>query len=162
MFEQLNSRFARILKNIKGQGKITDENIKNTLREIRRAFLEADVNYKVAKLFMDRVKAKATGAEVFTSVTPGQQFVQILAKEMTVFLGEKNNGIRFNSSGKTIILLAGLQGSGKTTTAAKLACFLKKKRHFICPGTFMWTKINVPGAIMHPFYLQKSRHVTDR
>ena len=127
MFEQLNNRFARIIKNIKGQGKITDENIKNTLREIRRAFLEADVNYKVAKSFMDRVKDKATGEEVFTSVTPGQQFVQILAKEMTIFLGEKNNGIRFNSSGKTIILLAGLQGSGKTTTAAKLACFLKKK-----------------------------------
>ena len=127
MFEQLNSRFARIVKNIKGQGKITDDNIGETLRDIRRALLEADVNFQVAKSFINRVKDKASGEEVFTSVTPGQQFIQILAKEMTSFLGEENDGIQFHSSGKTIILLAGLQGSGKTTTAAKLAGFLKKR-----------------------------------
>ena len=127
MFEQLNDRFARILKNIKGQGKITDENIADTLRDVRRALLEADVNFQVVKSFINDVKDKVTGKEVFTSVTPGQQFIQILAKEMTAFLGSENDGINFNSSGRTIILLAGLQGSGKTTTAAKLACFLKKK-----------------------------------
>ena len=127
MFEQLNSRFARIVKNIKGQGKITDDNIGETLRDIRRALLEADVNFQVAKSFISSVKDKASGEEVFASVTPGQQFIQILAKEMTTFLGEKNDGIRFHSSGKTVILLAGLQGSGKTTTAAKLAGFLKEK-----------------------------------
>ena len=127
MFEQLNGRFARIIKNIKGQGKITDENISDSLRDVRRALLEADVNFQVAKSFVNRVKDKASGENVFTSVTPGQQFVNILMNELTSFLGEENDSIRFSSSGKTIILLAGLQGSGKTTTASKLACFLKKR-----------------------------------
>ena len=103
MFEQLNSRFARIVKNIKGQGKITDDNIGETLRDIRRVLLEADVNFQVAKSFISRVKDKASGEEVFTSVTPGQQFIQMLAKELTTFLGEENDGIRFHSSGKTDI-----------------------------------------------------------
>jgi len=127
MFEQLNSRFARIIKNIKGQGKITDQNISDVLRDVRRALLEADVNFQVAKSFVNRVKDKASGENVFTSVTPGQQFVKILMNELTSFLGKENDGIQFSSSGKTIILLAGLQGSGKTTTASKLACFLKKR-----------------------------------
>jgi signal recognition particle subunit SRP54 len=127
MFEQLNSRFARIVKEVKGQGKITDKNISDTLRDVRRAMLEADVNFQAAKSFINRVKDSATGENVFTSVTPGHQFVQIILRELTSFLGSDNDGIRFNSSGKTIILLAGLQGSGKTTTTAKLACFLKKR-----------------------------------
>ena len=129
MFEQLNSRFARIIKNIKGQGKITDQNISDALRDVRRALLEADVNFQVAKSFVNQVKEKASGENVFTSVTPGQQFVKILMNELTSFLGKENDGIQFSSSGKTIILLAGLQGSGKTTTASKLACFLKKRWH---------------------------------
>jgi len=127
MFEQLNSRFAQIIKNIKGQGKITEQNILDTLRDVRRALLEADVNFKAAKSFINRVKDKASGENVFNTVTPGQQFIQILLNELTSFLGSENDSIRFNSSGKTIILLAGLQGSGKTTTTAKLACFLKKR-----------------------------------
>ena len=127
MFEQLNSRFARIVKKIKGQGKITEQNISETLRDVRRALLEADVNFQAAKAFINRVKDKASGKEIFTSVAPGQQFIQILMNELTSFLGSKNDGISFSSSGRTIILLAGLQGSGKTTTAAKLACFLKQR-----------------------------------
>jgi len=127
MFEQLNSRFAQIIKNIKGHGKITDQNISDALRDIRRALLEADVNFQAAKSFINRVKDKASGENVFNTVTPGQQFIQILLNELTSFLGSENDSIRFNSSGKTIILLAGLQGSGKTTTTAKLACFLKKR-----------------------------------
>ena len=127
MFEQLNSRFARIIKSIKGQGKITEKNISDVLRDVRRALLEADVNFQVAKSFVNRVKDKASGENVFTSVTPGQQFVKILMNELTSFLGKENDGIQFSSSGKTIILLAGLQGAGKTTTASKLACFLKKR-----------------------------------
>jgi signal recognition particle subunit SRP54 len=127
MFEQLNSRFAQIIKNIKGQGKITEQNISDALRDVRRALLEADVNFQAAKSFINRVKDKASGENVFNTVTPGQQFIQILLNELTSFLGSKNDGICFNSSGKTIILLAGLQGSGKTTTTAKLACFLKKR-----------------------------------
>ena len=127
MFEQLNSRFAQIIKNIKGQGKITEQNISETLRDVRRALLEADVNFQAAKSFINRVKDKASGENVFNTITPGQQFIQILLNELTSFLGSENDSIRFNSSGKTIILLAGLQGSGKTTTTAKLACFLKKR-----------------------------------
>ena len=127
MFEQLNSRFAQIIKNIKGHGKITEQNILDVLRDVRRALLEADVNFKAAKSFINRVKDKASGENVFNTVTPGQQFIQILLNELTSFLGSENDSIRFNSSGKTIILLAGLQGSGKTTTTAKLACFLKKR-----------------------------------
>ena len=127
MFEQLNSRFAQIIKNIKGQGKITEQNISDALRDVRRALLEADVNFQAAKSFINRVKDKASGENVFNTVTPGQQFIQILLNELTSFLGSENDSIHFNSSGKTIILLAGLQGSGKTTTTAKLACFLKKR-----------------------------------
>ena len=127
MFEQLNSRFAQIIKNIKGKGKITEQNISDALRDVRRALLEADVNFQAAKSFINRVKDKASGENVFNTVTPGQQFIQILLNELTSFLGSENDSIRFNSSGKTIILLAGLQGSGKTTTTAKLACFLKKR-----------------------------------
>ena len=127
MFEQLNSRFAQIIKNIKGHGKITEQNISDSLRDVRRALLEADVNFQAAKSFINRVKDKASGENVFNTVTPGQQFIQILLNELTSFLGSENDSIRFNSSGKTIILLAGLQGSGKTTTTAKLACFLKKR-----------------------------------
>ena len=127
MFEQLNSRFAQIIKNIKGQGKITEQNISDALRDVRRALLEADVNFQAAKSFINRVKDKASGENVFNTITPGQQFIQILLDELTSFLGSENDSIRFNSSGKTIILLAGLQGSGKTTTTAKLACFLKKR-----------------------------------
>ena len=127
MFEQLNSRFAQIIKNIKGQGKITEQNISDALRDVRRALLEADVNFQAAKSFINRVKDKASGENVFTTVTPGQQFIQILLNELTSFLGSENDSIRFNSSGKTIILLAGLQGSGKTTTTAKLAYYMKKR-----------------------------------
>ena len=127
MFEQLNNRFARIIKNIKGQGKITEENISSTLRDVRIALLEADVNFHAAKSFINRVKESATGKDVFTSVTPGQQFIKIILDELTLFLGSDNDGISFDKSDKTIILLAGLQGAGKTTTAVKLACFLKKR-----------------------------------
>ena len=127
MFEQLNSRFARIIKEVKGHGKITDKNISDALRDVRRALLEADVNFHASKSFINRVKDSASGENVFNTVTPGQQFVNIILNELTSFLGSENDGIQFNPSGKTVILLTGLQGTGKTTVAAKLACFLKKK-----------------------------------
>mgnify|MGYP001158297866 FL=1 len=129
MFDQLNQRFSKILKSIRGHGKITDKNIEETLRDIRRALLEADVNFLVAKSFIARVKEKAKGREVFDTISPGQQFIKIILDELNVVLGEKDNEITFDSSSKTIILLVGLQGSGKTTTAAKLARFLKIKLH---------------------------------
>ena len=122
MFEELSSRFSKIVKNIRGQGKITDQNVAEALRDVRRALLEADVNYQVAKQFVNRVKDTASGKSVFTSVTPGQQFVKIILDELTSLLGEELCGVNFSSTGRTVILLVGLQGSGKTTTASKLAC----------------------------------------
>jgi signal recognition particle subunit SRP54 len=127
MFEELSIRFSKIVKNIRGQGKITDQNVVGALRDVRRALLEADVNYQVAKQFISRVKDVASGKSVFTSVTPGQQFVKIILDELTSLLGEELCGVNFSSTGRTVILLAGLQGAGKTTTASKLACFLKNK-----------------------------------
>ena len=127
MLEQLQGHLSKIIKNIKGQGKISDSNISDVLRDIRIALLEADVNLKVAKKFVEHVKEKALGEEVLNSVTPGQQFTKILFDELKYFLGDESKGIGFDSSGQTIIVLAGLQGCGKTTTCAKLASFLKKK-----------------------------------
>jgi len=127
MLEQLQGHLSKIIKNIKGQGKISDSNISDVLRDIRIALLEADVNLKVAKKFVEHVKEKALGEEVLNSVTPGQQFTKILFDELKYFLGDESKGIAFDSSGQTIIVLAGLQGCGKTTTCAKLASFLKKK-----------------------------------
>ena len=127
MLEQLQGHLSKIIKNIKGQGKISESNISDVLRDIRIALLEADVNLKVAKRFVEHVKDKALGEEVLKSVTPGQQFTKILFDELKYFLGDESKGITFDSSGQTIIVLAGLQGCGKTTTCAKLASFLKKK-----------------------------------
>ncbi len=125
MLEQLQDRLNRVIKNIKGQGKITDSNIQDAMRDVRRALLEADVNYKVARDFVEEVKEKAKGGAVLTSVNPGQQFVKIIRDELTAFLGGESENIQFNASGQTVIVMAGLQGSGKTTTCAKLARFLK-------------------------------------
>ncbi|MBC8214579.1 MAG: signal recognition particle protein [Candidatus Marinimicrobia bacterium] len=128
MFEQLQDRFSSIFKTIRGHGKITESNISDAMRDVRRALLEADVNFKVARRFVDRITDKAKGGEVLTSITPGQQFIKIIQKELTEFLGGNTEGIQFSSSGFTTIVMAGLQGSGKTTTCAKLARFLKNKR----------------------------------
>ena len=127
MFEQLQDRLARALKNIKGQGKISEVNIEDAMRDVRRALLEADVNFKVARDFVKQVKEKAQGGLVLTSVKPGQQFIKILQDELTEFLGGDQQGIRFNSSGQTVIVMAGLQGSGKTTSSAKIARFFENQ-----------------------------------
>ena len=129
MFEQIQSRLDKILTTIRGQGKITESNIEETLRDVRRALLEADVNYKVVKSFIDGVKLKAKGEKVFSSVTPGQQFVKLLKDELTIFLGSSAEEINFSNQSPTIILIAGLQGSGKTTTCVKLARFLNNNNN---------------------------------
>ena len=129
MFEQLQDRFSGVLKTIRGQGKITESNISQAMRDVRRALLEADVNFKVAKAFVNRVQEKAEGEKVFTSVSPGQQFVKLIQDELVEFLGGDAEELKFKSSGLTVILMAGLQGSGKTTTSAKIACLLKKKQN---------------------------------
>ncbi|MCX5814033.1 MAG: signal recognition particle protein [Proteobacteria bacterium] len=127
MFEKLQERLEVTFKKMRGYGKLTEENIKDSLREVRVALLEADVNYKVAKDFLERVKEKALGGEVLTSITPGQLFIRIVHEELCELLGKVNKPLDVSGSPPVAIMLAGLQGSGKTTTAGKLAIFLKKK-----------------------------------
>ncbi len=126
MFEQLQEKFGLILRSLRGRGKITEKNISEASRQIRRALLEADVNLNVAKDFVARIEKKAQGSTVLKSVTPGQQFAKIMHDELTSILGKEQAPLIFAKKPPTVILLAGLQGSGKTTTAVKLANLLKK------------------------------------
>ncbi len=129
MFEQLQNSFSTILKSLRGEGKITESNIAETLRQIRRVLLEADVNYRVVKEFIQAIQEKAVGVPVSKSLTPGQLIVKIIQDEMIRLLGEKNQNLREASIPPTIIMLVGLQGSGKTTCAAKLASHLIQRQH---------------------------------
>lgn len=129
MFEQLTEKIQKVFKNLRGQGKLSEENIQEALKQVRLALLEADVNVETAKLFLERVKAKALGREVALSLTPGQVMVKIVHEELIALLTPKDktaNKLKFAPAPPTLILLAGLQGTGKTTTAAKLALWLKK------------------------------------
>ena len=121
MFEDLALKLESALKKVRGQGKLTESNISDTLREIRRILLDADVNFKVAKDLIEDVKAKALGKEVLTSITPGQLITKIIYDELVNVLGGSQSEIKINGSGITTILISGLQGSGKTTFSAKLA-----------------------------------------
>jgi len=132
MFDQLQKRLSEIFRSLSKKGKISEDNISDALRDVRRALLEADVNFKVAKSFISNVHQKAIGQDVLNSVTPSQQFVKIMKEELAEFLGGTSDNININKSGVTKILLVGLQGVGKTTTAVKLACFLKKERSLNC------------------------------
>jgi len=129
MFENLSEKLQRAFKNLRGQGKLTEENIGEALREIRLALLEADVNVKVVKQFIDEVKAKALGAEVMTALSPAEQVVKLVRDEMVEILGKDTAKLKFASQPPTVVLMAGLQGSGKTTTTGKLAAWLKKGGH---------------------------------
>jgi signal recognition particle subunit SRP54 len=131
MLDDLTEKLERALKKITGQGKITESNISDTLRDIRRVLLDADVNYKVAKKFIDDVKEKALGSEVLTSITPGQLITKIMYDELTILLGGSGHELKLNASGITIIMLIGLQGCGKTTFSAKLAKYLKSKKQSV-------------------------------
>ena len=126
MFENLSDRLEGAFKSLKGQGKITEINIASTVKEIRRALVEADVNYKIAKEFTDTVKDKAMGEQVLTAVSPGQLMVKIVQDELTKLMGGEKTDINIKGS-PAIILIAGLQGSGKTTFSAKLANHIKTK-----------------------------------
>ncbi len=127
MFGQLQDRFTKIFKIVKGHGKISENNISDAIRQIRIALLESDVNFKVVSKFIDNVKRKSLGLKVFDSVTPGQQFIKLVLDELIIFLESENSKINLNNNSSSVIILAGLQGSGKTTTAAKIAGFLKKE-----------------------------------
>src|SRR5689334_23322104 len=129
MFENLQEKLQRAFKNLRGQGTLTEENIQEALKEIRMALLEADVNFKVVKEFIDRVSAKAIGQEVLTALSPAQQVIKIVHDELVDFLGKDTAKLKFASQPPSVILMAGLQGSGKTTTSGKLAAWLQKGGH---------------------------------
>ncbi|MCC6838871.1 MAG: signal recognition particle protein [Flavobacteriales bacterium] len=126
MFENLNDKLERAFKVLKGQGQITEINVAETMKEIRRALLDADVNFKTAKDFTDRVKAKALGQNVLTAVSPGQLLTKITHDELAELMGGRNAGINL-SGNPTVVLMSGLQGSGKTTFSGKLGNYLRKK-----------------------------------
>ena len=127
MFQSLSEKLEGAFKNIKGEGRISELNIANTVKDIRRALVDADVNYKIAKEFTDKVKETAMGSKVLLSVNPGQQMVKIVQDELTELMGGKES--EFNVNGNpAVILVAGLQGSGKTTFSGKLANYLKTKK----------------------------------
>ena len=124
MFEGLSDRFSKVLKNVRGHGKLSEANIKDALREVRLALLEADVNFSVVKEFIARVKEKAHGVEVMESLTPGQQFTKVVQVELASLLGGEASELELKGK-PAVIMMVGLQGSGKTTTTAKLAKYLK-------------------------------------
>ena len=126
MFERLSERLLGSVKLLKGQKKITEENIEATIKEIRMSLLEADVNFKVVKTFIDRVKQKAVGQEVLKGVDPGQQFIKVVHDELITLLGGTATELQLTAQ-PSVIFLVGLQGVGKTTTAGKLARFIKTK-----------------------------------
>jgi signal recognition particle subunit SRP54 len=130
MFENLTDRLQKVFKDLRGYGKLTPENIQGALREVRLALLEADVNFKVVKDFISSISERAVGQEVLDSLTPGQQVIKIVHQELVELLGGETELLKLDGKQPVVIMLAGLQGSGKTTTAAKLARLLKEKgRH---------------------------------
>ena len=129
MFETLSEKLQRVFKNLRGEGRLTELHIEEALKEIRIALLEADVNFKVVKQFTDTVRSKAVGQEVLQSLSPGQQVVKIVRDELVEILGGVNVRVNFTSQPPTVIMLVGLQGSGKTTSSGKLAKWLVKNGH---------------------------------
>jgi signal recognition particle subunit SRP54 len=129
MFENLSEKLQRTFKNLRGQGSLNDENMQEALREIRLALLEADVNFKVVKELIDHIREKAVGAEVMLQISPTEQVVKIVHDELISILGKDTAKIKFASQPPTIVLMAGLQGSGKTTSSGKLAQWFKKGGH---------------------------------
>ena len=128
MFENLSERLERSFKILKGEGRITEVNVAETLKDVRKALLDADVNYKVAKTFTDTVKNKAIGQNVLTSIHPSQLMVKIVHDELTELMGGETSEINYEGH-PAVILMSGLQGSGKTTFSSKLANYLKKKKN---------------------------------
>src|SRR3954467_1833209 len=129
MFENLQEKLQRAFKSLRGQAVLNEENIAEALRELRLALLEADVNFKVVKLFIDQVQAKAVGQQVMTALAPGEQVIKIVRDELVEILGKDTAKLKFASQPPTVVLMAGLQGSGKTTTSGKLANWLKQGGH---------------------------------
>lgn len=144
MFEDLSLKLESVFKRLRGQGKVSEANVAETLREVRRVLLDADVNYKVAKQFVDDVQKRAIGQEVLQSITPGQLIIKIIFDEMVKLLGTSKTDIAFSSMPPTVVMVAGLQGSGKTTFAAKLAAHLKSQGR---PPLLVAADVHRPAAI---------------
>lgn len=128
MFDNLTERLARTVRDMRGLGRLTEENIKDALREVRMALLEADVSLPVVRQFIDLVKERAMGQEVMKSLTPGQAFIKVVQDVLIEIMGEANEELALNAAPPAVVLMAGLQGSGKTTTVAKLSRWLKERK----------------------------------
>ena len=126
MFDSLSTKLQSAFKNLRGLGKISESNISDALREVRMALLEADVNFKVARDFIERVKVKSLGAEVISTVQPGQQIIKIVSDELVELLGSKNSALNLDGN-PSCLMMVGLHGAGKTTSSGKLAKLLKKQ-----------------------------------
>ena len=144
MFDSLSSKIQKILKDLKGEGRISERHLEESLRQVRIVLLEADVNFKVVKKFISRVKARSLGTEVMSSLTPGQQVVGIVRDELIELLGGETAELTLSSKSPTVVLVVGLQGSGKTTTSGKLAVWLKNKDY---QTLMVSTDIYRPAAI---------------
>ncbi len=150
MFDQLTDKLNNAFRKIKGVARITERNIEEPLREIRMALLEADVNYRIVKEFTSNIKEKALGADVSKALNPGQQFVKIVHEELVRVLGEKSEGLKLEPKKTNVIMMVGLQGSGKTTSSGKLALYLKKKGFF---------PILVPADVYRPAAIEQLKVV---
>ena len=129
MFDNLSDKLQRVFKNLRGEGKLTPENMESALREIRVALLEADVNFRVVKQLIENIKQKAMGEEVLMSLSPSQQVIKIVRDELIKIMGSHESKLRFSNEPPSVLLIVGLQGSGKTTSTGKLARWLSKNGH---------------------------------
>ena len=145
MFDRLTSTLSEALKSLSGRGRLSDDNISDTVRQVRLALLDADVALPVVKAFTESVKARAIGAEVTKSLTPGQAFIKIVHEELTRLMGEASTGLNLRAQRPVVVMLAGLQGAGKTTTAAKLAVWLMKQKKKVL---MVSTDVYRPAAIL--------------
>ena len=146
MFDSLQDKLTKTIRNIQGKGKLSERNMEETLKEIRIALLESDVNYNVVKNFLEKVRQGSIGQEVLNNVEPGQLLVKIVHDELLNLLGDEDNQLHFNESGLTTIMIVGLQGTGKTTQLAKLANYLKKNNH---------KPIMIAGDIVRPAAIEQ-------
>lgn len=146
MFDSLQDKLTKTIRNIQGKGKLSERNMEETLKEIRIALLESDVNYNVVKNFLEKVRQQSIGQDVLNNVEPGQLLVKIVHDELLNLLGDEDNQLHFNESGLTTIMIVGLQGTGKTTQLAKLANYLKKNNH---------KPIMIAGDIVRPAAIEQ-------
>ncbi len=154
MFEGLTDKLQSAFKTLKGQGKLTERNIEDTLKEIRKSLLEADVNYNVTKRFLAEVKAKSLGKEVMESLTPGQQFVKLFFRELVALMGEQWEDLNLRAAPPAVMMLVGLQGSGKTTTAGKIALYLRDQRKR--------SPLLVPADVYRPAAIEQLKVLADK